>query len=462
MRTSSYNIIVKVDDDAGRYALLNSYTHAFDIVNQNVYRYLKNEGSDCDISDETKKKLVKRGYITSLSKEDERELVKRLLDKIYDEVRLKNFGFHFIISYDCNLRCVYCYEDPILNGCACLPKCRISKEQVDKAYEIIIEKDKDKTGRKTIHLYGGEPFLVENYEMLEYIVQKGKELGYVFSVTSNGYDLDKYIDYLEENSKIFSFQITIDGVEDIHNERKPHYRNKDSFAKITSNVDSLLKLGISVSIRINTDPYTMERVDELFMYFQEKGWFQYEKFKPYCALLRKEVPIRGGKDLSKEMFTQSEFYRIFLEKGINEKSGGAFTCQDYDIQSMLNRLLLGKSVRYKSNFCGAQTGSIIFDPLGDIYSCWDVVGQKEQRVGRYIPNFILEEGFADKWFNSRISEHKCLNCKYVFFCGGGCFANAMRLNGKAQSGECNDFPRLFRYGMQQIYNEKIQKGIDES
>ena len=65
---------------------------------------------------------MKRGYITSLSKEDERELVKRLLDKIYDEVRLKNFGFHFIISYDCNLRCVYCYEDPILNGCACLPK----------------------------------------------------------------------------------------------------------------------------------------------------------------------------------------------------------------------------------------------------------------------------------------------------------------------------------------------------
>lgn len=134
--------------------------------------------------------------------------------------------------------------------------------------------------------------MVENYEMLEYIVQKGKELGYVFSVTSNGYDLDKYMDYLEENSKIFSFQITIDGVEDIHNERKPHYRNKDSFAKITSNVDSLLKLGISVSIRINTDPYTMEQADELLDYFKEKGWLQYQNFKAYYALLRKEVPIK--------------------------------------------------------------------------------------------------------------------------------------------------------------------------
>lgn len=46
MRTSSYNIIVKVDNEAGRYALLNSYTHAFDIVNQNVYQYLKNQGEN--------------------------------------------------------------------------------------------------------------------------------------------------------------------------------------------------------------------------------------------------------------------------------------------------------------------------------------------------------------------------------------------------------------------------------
>ena len=105
---------------------------------------------------------------------------------------------------------------------------------MDKAYEIIKDKDKDRTGKRSIHLYGGEPFLAENYEVLEYIVQKGKDLGYMFSVTSNGYDLDNYLDFLKENSKIFSFQITIDGVEDIHNKRKPHYKNKDSFAKINT------------------------------------------------------------------------------------------------------------------------------------------------------------------------------------------------------------------------------------
>lgn len=151
--------------------------------------------------------------------------------------------------------------------------------------------------------------------MLEYIVQKGKDLGYGFSVTSNGYDLDKYLYFIEQNRTLFSFQITIDGVEDIHNERKPHFKNQDSFSKITSNVDSLVKMGISVSIRINTDPYTMERVDELFMYFKEKGWFQYKNFKPYCALLRKEVPIKGeGEDFSKKCLLKVSFSDVFRER----------------------------------------------------------------------------------------------------------------------------------------------------
>lgn len=462
MRTSSYNIIVKVDDDAGRYALLNSYTHAFDIVNQNVYRYLKNEGSDCDISDETKKKLVKRGYITSLSKEDERELVKRLLDKIYDEVRLKNFGFHFIISYDCNLRCVYCYEDPILNGCACLPKCRISKEQVDKAYEIIVEKDKNRQGKKSISLYGGEPFLASNREMVEYIVEKGKNLGYAFSVTSNGYDLDKYLDFLEENSKIFSFQITLDGIAEIQNRRKPHYRNKDSFERISANIDSLLKLGILISVRINTDTYTVERIPELLDFFREKGWYKYPNFKAYCALLRKEISLKeDGLPVPSSMFTQSSFYQSYCEKKLLFRSEGKLGCQDYRTHDLLMRLLQGLSVNYKACFCGAQSGMIIFDPLGDVYSCWDVVGIREQRVGRYIPEFELDKELSEKWFNVRISQTKCLHCKYVLFCGGGCPAFTYRSKGEVGSGSCNDYPRLFNYLCSQIYDKYLIKNIND-
>ncbi len=458
MRSSSYNIIVKVDDEAGLYALLNSYTRAFDLVNEDVYRYIKMGDTECNISDATKEKLVKRGYVTSLSKEEELELVKRLLDNVYDEIRLKDFGFHFIISYDCNLRCVYCYEDPILNGSACLAKNRITKAQVDKAYEIIVEKDKERKGKKSISLYGGEPFLASNREMVEYIVEKGKQLGYSFSVTSNGYDIDKYLDFIEKN-KIFSFQITIDGVEDIQNARKPHFKNKDSFAKITSNVDSLLKMGIPVSIRINTDPYTMDRLEELWNFFKEKGWDKYNYFKSYCALLRKDIPTIGEEELSEVTFTQTSFYKAFSDKQLEKKSLNKMTCQDYRVKKVLMNLLRGKHVPYKSCFCGAQSGCLIFDPFGDVYSCWDIVGNTNYRVGRYVPEFKLEDGLADKWFNSRISKYKCASCKYVFFCGGGCLAGSYRASGEICPGDCNNYPQLFNYELRQVYNEQIERNL---
>ena len=106
--------------------------------------------------------------------------------------------------------------------------------------------------------------------MICYIVKKGKENKCNFSVTTNGYDIDKYLDFLKDN-KIFSFQITLDGVEDVQNERKPHYKNNDSFTKITENIDALLKLGFPVAVRINTDSYTISRLDELFLFFKQKG-----------------------------------------------------------------------------------------------------------------------------------------------------------------------------------------------
>ena len=39
-RSSSYNIYVKVDKDDNLYAILNSYTRVFDIVNSDVHTYL--------------------------------------------------------------------------------------------------------------------------------------------------------------------------------------------------------------------------------------------------------------------------------------------------------------------------------------------------------------------------------------------------------------------------------------
>ena len=53
-----------------------------------------------------------------------------------------------------------------------------------------------KLRNRTITLFGGEPLLRENKDIVAYILQKGKEYGYTFTAISNGYDLDAYEDWL--------------------------------------------------------------------------------------------------------------------------------------------------------------------------------------------------------------------------------------------------------------------------
>jgi hypothetical protein len=57
MRISSYNIVIRVDDNTNRYAILNGYTRALDIVNSDVYNYLKKLDMEVNLSDETKERM---------------------------------------------------------------------------------------------------------------------------------------------------------------------------------------------------------------------------------------------------------------------------------------------------------------------------------------------------------------------------------------------------------------------
>ena len=91
-------------------------------------------------------------------------------------------GFTFLITYDCNFRCPYCFEKDIQkDGTA------FTKEMVDKAYQAILQIAPDERLRsRSITLYGGEPLLKRNKNIISYIIEQGKELGFKFSAISNG------------------------------------------------------------------------------------------------------------------------------------------------------------------------------------------------------------------------------------------------------------------------------------
>lgn len=62
---------------------------------------------------------------------------------------------------------------------------------VDKAFLAMSRiEPKRKLHNNEILLYGGEPFLRNNKEVVSYIIKKGIDNNYKFKVISNGYDLD--------------------------------------------------------------------------------------------------------------------------------------------------------------------------------------------------------------------------------------------------------------------------------
>jgi len=469
MRPSDYNIILNVDKEKQVNVLLNCYTGAFDLVNDDVAGFLKGKNASENISEESINKLIERGYLTSLSSDDETLLIKKIAESIHDSVRFQSYNFHFIISYDCNLRCVYCFENGISTHGTNWPKEKITKNQVDKAFQVIKEKVDLKKSSNTIVLYGGEPFLADNYDIVEYIINKGEEIGFQFNVITNGYDADKYIPLISKY-KNFTLQITIDGTKEIHNVNRPHYKNKDSFEKITNNVDLLLRNGARVAIRINADENTLIKIDELTRFFEEKGWMKNRNFSTYLALLVADMDncsiLKNRNTSAPTRINQSEkslnhikllskYYDLIKNGTLQE----TVLCQDFNIFSIIKNILIGDGrIVKRSVFCGAQSNNIIFDPLGDVYSCWEVVGISEHKIGHYVPDFLIYQEGIDKFFSRNIGNTSCLKCQYNLICGGGCMGPGALANDFTTK-NCNDFQQLFNFIVKYVYNSYLAENL---
>lgn len=101
--------------------------------------------------------------------------------------------------------------------------------------------------------------------------------------------------------------------------------------------------------------------------------------------------------------------------------------------------------------CSAQSNSYIFAPLGNIYSCLKIIGNKKEIIGHYT-NKIIWTKDKDKWFNRDISLiSKCGRCKYALICGSGCFAKSLE-GGNDMESYCENFPMTFRNFVRKIYS----------
>lgn len=458
-RLSSYTIFTQLETVENKYMLVHGYTGAIDIVAERVVQYLKNN-AECiyelnnAIEQQTFKTLVARGYITEKSKRDEVAYVNRFADILHRVHKTLYKHFLFIVTYNCNFRCPYCYENSISTCGKNWSGKTFTKELIDRAYSALLEIEPSrKLHDNTITLYGGEPLLRENLNIIEYIVNKGSELGYVFSAITNGYDLNCF-SHLFSPKLIKSVQITLDGNEELHNKRRIHYSVGNTFEKIIENIKIALDAGIYVVIRINTDIENIDKINDLKCIFNERGFMDNSKFSFYSIPLLNYEQFENKSSHFKYINNQ-EFNKI---QKVNDYE---FGCYDRGlVHNLINAISNKKLVDFKSIYCAAQSGEFLLDPYGDIYPCWDVVGIKEHIIGHYTNEKIEWTQVKELWHNRNVATlSNCKQCKFALLCQGGCAGNAWRHNGSIQTHECDEYVNIFRMSVNRVY-KTLEKQIN--
>lgn len=470
VRPSSFNIVVPLPE-GGEALLFHGYSGAVDLVRANVAELLGSRDNGFSaalktLSSETVRQLRQRGYLTDKSPGEEQEYVLKLGKCVHRAARKHaSPGTLLIPTYSCNLRCSYCYERSLRDKGSEWLETTMTPETAEAALQAVTRLGQDRRPSRALTLYGGEPFQSRNSRLVRLLYERAREHGFRrFSAITNAVELDALADLLGPGPKFSFLQITLDGPPEIHDRRRFRPDRQGSFRQIADNIHLALEKGVQVSVRVNVDRHNAEDLGALSDYFQSRGWPRNPRFRAYCS------PVHGGACGRKNRFhfdshldMQNAVQASLEQEGCRE-AHPAFEVASFThaVRKRIARHLAQKNglPLWKTAFCGSNVSMVLFDPFGDIYPCWEVIGHPEHRIGRYGPGFLdLDPGSVERWHARSVVEiPACRSCAYLFFCGGGCEAFAYQATGRFDESHCFDFPRHFQTAALLAYRDWASRG----
>jgi uncharacterized protein len=483
LRASNYTIYVDLLDTSDRVLLVHGYSGAYDVVAQPVADYVRrldtkppkplhgtwqDAGSSsapaAPPSDETIELLKRRGYLTYLTRGEERQRFDRFTTALHERASAAMPTYIFMPTYDCNLRCGYCFQDHMRTDPAYQHLLRhMTPALVERIFDAMPALEArhgaqhgDERPRSVV-LFGGEPLLRRSRPIIERIVAMGKQHGPTrFSAVTNGTDLDAYLDLLGPDG-IATLQITLDGPRSGHDARRIYADGSGSFDRICANLDAALERGTNVDVRMNVDRSNIATLPELAQVFADRNWAGRPNFYAYVA------PVHGtrGDPSAPKTFNSFELRTALRELYEAHPATRAISIADDGLRATIQRVFKTKSSALpimKAAYCGAHTNMYVFDPFGDVYACWERTGDKNIRIGWLEKDGTLEL-VADRlaaWRSRNVSSNEtCAQCRYSMYCGGGCAVMAEDVHGTMFGNYCDAFGRRLRTTIAEAYRNHV-------
>lgn len=152
------------------------------------------------------------------------------------------------ITRKCNLRCKHCYDNA--------GKARENELSFDEWNRVI--DDFVSEGTENIFITGGEPFVYPDI-MSNTLIQWSKKFVSIV-VATNGYEISQRIVDLIGGIPNISFQISLDGDEEIHDYIRGQ---KGTFKKAISSVLLLSQKGFPVTVAMTLNPLNKDKIEEV-------------------------------------------------------------------------------------------------------------------------------------------------------------------------------------------------------
>src|SRR5436309_1057326 len=483
LRTSSYTIYVDLPGNQDEMLLVHTYTGAFDRVSRRVATYVRSleagrppkplygdwtpepalDGEAAPPSDETIGVLSRRGYLTAMTGEQEEEFFTRYVDKLHG-LHLKRWpSYLFMPTYDCNLRCAYCFQDHMRTD----PRFghllrRMTHDMVDRLLaamqkiEALHGIPAEASPQLDVGFFGGEPLLAANRPIVEHVIRRGLDRGEArFWAISNGTELDAYEDLLGPG-KLASVQITLDGPPREHDRRRVYADGGGSWERIARNVSMALARGVAVAIRTNVDRDNVGDLADLAAELIRQGWVRSPNFSSQVAPIR----ASNGKTDAGATLDTWELDRLLTTMRNANPDLEILGRVDDSLRNQARRIFSHRGLpAFKPSFCSAHTGMYIFDAFGDVYACWEKTGDEKVRIGHVEEDSEVRFNFDLQalWQGRTVASNPvCLKCRYNLFCGGGCAVLAAgHSGGDFYRNYCDGFAHRFRASVAEAYLDHV-------
>jgi uncharacterized protein len=409
-KLSLYNHFQKRPD--GSWLAYNARTGAMAIMSAENYAHYQqicgklsqNGGAQFTSEEQELLKQLEYGKFVFPEQFDELEFLKLQ----HNQARYgdRNLGLVIAPTMACNMACTYCFEGN-KHG-------RMKPEVIESILEFVAKQAKP-LDELSVTWYGGEPLLA--LDIIEDLTESFRDLAnehqfaYGAGIITNGSLLTgETIDRLVSCGIQFA-QVTLDGPSRIHDTKRPLKNGRSSFDAIVQNVKAATsKLNVVLRVSVDRD---MTSAD--------------------VRLLLKELNAAGLKD-------RVGIYFGYVEPSTTACANIADSCYDKvgfaQMEAEFTAVLLDEGFDVHKipapvpTICLAQQlTSHVIDPEGNMYRCFNYVGDKTRSVGNVQSLLNIQNPEFVRLFKFVPFENEdCRTCNVLPLCMGGCPARRADFN----------------------------------